>query len=184
MTMSRFAVLLSCSLLAVANTSPSSQYPTVSVSWSVVNEDAAWGARGWFDVATLTMIADPYADITPSSDLSLRNSPRMWLAGGGYIGQKGNSIVSTMIAYVDMWFSYDGSMWYQVSVIQDSHAGLTRRCSGSQRSTAQVHFSAWFRKLEEVPFVLRLSKLRLSATKLNSLCQPQTAPGFMAMNMS
>lgn len=30
------------------------------------------------------------------------------------MGQNGNSIVSKMIGYVDMWFSSDGATWYQV----------------------------------------------------------------------
>lgn len=83
----------------------------------MVTEDATWGARGWFDVTTLTKVSDPYSDVTNSSSLRTMtgNSPRMWLAGGGYMGQKGNSIVSSMIGYVDMWFSADGLNWYQVS---------------------------------------------------------------------
>lgn len=91
-------------------------YPSRIVSWSVVTESAAWGARGWSDVATLTKVFNPYSDVTASSDARTISGqgPRMWLAGGGYMGQKDNSIVSKMIGYVDMWFSSDGATWYQV----------------------------------------------------------------------
>ncbi|CAM9703015.1 unnamed protein product [Hapterophycus canaliculatus] len=44
----------------------------------------------------------------------------MWLAGGGYMGQNGNSIVSSMIGYVDMWFSTDGLTWHQVNYEEGS----------------------------------------------------------------
>lgn len=86
------------------------------MAWSVVTESADWGARGWFDVATLSKVSDPYSDVTPSSQFRTftGNGPRMWLAGGGYMGQNGNSIVSSMIGYVDMWFSTDGFTWHQV----------------------------------------------------------------------
>ena len=42
------------------------------------------------------------------------NGPRMWLAGGGYMGQNRNNIVYSMIGYVDMWFSSDGLTWHKV----------------------------------------------------------------------
>lgn len=82
----------------------------------MVTESAAWEARGWSDVATLTEVSDPYSDVTPPSENRTisGNGPRMWLAGGGYMGQRGNSIVSKMIGYVDMWFSSDGATWHQV----------------------------------------------------------------------
>lgn len=91
-----------------------------AASWSVVTENADWGARGWFDVATLTTLSDSYSDVTPSSSerTITGNGPRMWLAGGGYMGQNGNSIVSSMIGYVDMWFSSDGLTWHHVSYIE------------------------------------------------------------------
>ncbi|CAM9139251.1 unnamed protein product [Ectocarpus fasciculatus] len=92
------------------------------VAWSVVTESADWGARGWFDVATLSKVSDPYSDVTPSSQFRTftGNGPRMWLAGGGYMGQNGNSIVSSMIGYVDMWFSTDGLTWHQVNYEEGS----------------------------------------------------------------
>lgn len=91
--------------------------PAFAVSWSTVTENAGWDARGFFDVTTLTSVDDPYSDVTPSlpSRTLTGNGPRMWLAGGGYMGQNGNSIVSSMIGYVDMWFSSDGSTWHHVS---------------------------------------------------------------------
>lgn len=109
-----FTVWLKCITTLTSSTERHVTHPSAA-TWSVVTEDAGWGARGWFDVASLTKLSDPYSDVTPS--LSSRtiagNGPRMWLTGGGYMGQNGNSIVSTMIGYVDMWFSSDGSTWHQ-----------------------------------------------------------------------
>ena len=96
----------------------------LAVSWSIVNENADWDARGFFDVTTLTSVDDPYSDVTPStsSRTLTGNGPRMWLAGGGYMGQNGNSIVTSMIGYVDMWFSSDGSTWHHVSPCYGIHS--------------------------------------------------------------
>lgn len=92
-----------------------------AVSWSVVTEEAAWGPRGWFDVVSLSGLSDPYADVAAHSDSRHLGggSPRLWLAGGGYMGQKGNSIVDKMVGYVDTWFSADGSNWYQVGGVRE-----------------------------------------------------------------
>ena len=85
-----------------------------------MRESADWGARGWFDVVALSSVSNPYSDVTPSSPnrIFTGNGPRMWLAGGGYMGQNGNSIVSSMIGYVDMWFSTDGFTWHHVRRIE------------------------------------------------------------------
>lgn len=76
---------------------------------------------------TLTKVSDPYSDVTPSSPYRTvaGNGPRMWLAGGGYMGQNGNSIVSSMIGYVDMWFSTDGLSWHQVGYLGDDRKKTT-----------------------------------------------------------
>ncbi|KAH8045003.1 hypothetical protein JL720_16877 [Aureococcus anophagefferens] len=41
-------------------------------------------------------------------------APRIWLAGGGYVGKKGNSVVEFVDAYYDLWWSRDGATWTQV----------------------------------------------------------------------
>ncbi len=40
---------------------------------------------------------------------------RIFIAGGGYMGKKGNSEVSVLEGYLDMWWSYDGSHWERVN---------------------------------------------------------------------
>ncbi|CAM9754300.1 unnamed protein product [Ascophyllum nodosum] len=96
------------------------------VTWSVVTEGAAWGPRGWFDVSTLTNVSDPYSDVTTSSSSRTMtgNGPRMWLAGGGYMGQNRNNIVYSMIGYVDMWFSSDGLTWHKVNYEEGEGSNL------------------------------------------------------------
>lgn len=95
-----------------------------------MTESANWGPRGWFDVATLTKLSEPFLDVTPSSPnrTLTGNGPRMWLAGGGYMGQNGNSIVSSMIGYVDMWFSTDGLTWHQVRYANTFEAHRRGEC--------------------------------------------------------
>merc|ERR1719231_61062 len=47
-------------------------------------------------------------------DSGARLEPRIWMAGGGYVGKQGNSIVKFVDGYYDMWWSRDGLVWTQV----------------------------------------------------------------------
>lgn len=114
-------------------------------SWSVVTEEAAWEPRGWFGVATLTNASDPYADVAPYSDarVAAGAGPRMWLAGGGYMGRKGNSIVHGMVGYVDMWFSTDGLTWHQASSQRRNTALELVEAAGGSRGRGIPANAAW-----------------------------------------
>ena len=45
-------------------------------------------------------------------------NPRIWLAGGGYMGRKANQVVRDMEAYIDLWSSRDGVTWTPVSYVE------------------------------------------------------------------
>jgi hypothetical protein len=63
-------------------------------------------------VGGLSRIND-YFNLT---DEELKNSwPRIYIAGGGYTGTKGNNVVTTLEGYLDLWSSQDGSKWIQVN---------------------------------------------------------------------
>ncbi|CAM9484098.1 unnamed protein product, partial [Discosporangium mesarthrocarpum] len=94
--------------------------------WELVTESAQWEARGWFDVVTLANLSDPFSDVAATMETRevTGNGPRMWLAGGGFMGQDGNSIVTSMIGFVDMWWSSNGSTWFQVNYQEGAGSNL------------------------------------------------------------
>ncbi|KAH8078207.1 hypothetical protein JL720_9887 [Aureococcus anophagefferens] len=68
---------------------------------------------------TWTDLTDVYADVSLAARQPNQNepaAPRIWLAGGGYAGKKGNSVVEFVDAYYDLWWSRDGATWTQEQV--------------------------------------------------------------------
>lgn len=49
-------------------------------------------------------------------------NPRIWLAGGGYMGKKSNNHVRTMEAYTDLWYTRDGVIWTPVAYVEGETA--------------------------------------------------------------
>lgn len=88
-------------------------------NWTRVVEAAPWAARAWHSLVTWTDLTDVYTDVSlaatqPDFAGEAREDPRIWLAGGGYVGRKGNSIVKFVDGYYDLWWSRDGETWTQV----------------------------------------------------------------------
>lgn len=54
---------------------------------------------------------------TDMEDSTVELAPRMWLSGGAYFGSSGASEVLSdgLMGYMDLWWSRDGSHWYQVN---------------------------------------------------------------------
>ena len=64
-----------------------------------------WAARAWHSLITWTDLTDVYADVSLAARQPNQNepaAPRIWLAGGGYVGKKGNSVVEFVDAYYDL----------------------------------------------------------------------------------
>lgn len=86
-------------------------------NWTRVVRAAPWAARAWHSLITWTDLTDVYADVSLAARQPNQNepaAPRIWLAGGGYVGKKGNSVVEFVDAYYDLWWSRDGATWTQV----------------------------------------------------------------------
>lgn len=83
------------------------------VTWDRVVEAAPWEARAWHSLVAWTDLLDPYRDVALSAGDS---APRLWLAGGGYVGEHENNVVRFVDAYYDLWWTRDGSEWTRVSM--------------------------------------------------------------------
>lgn len=75
------------------------------MNWTVATYAAPWKPRAFHDVVVWHDPVNMTQDVTRSGR---RSAPRIWLAGGGYMGMKDNNIVYIMKGYVDLWWSRDG----------------------------------------------------------------------------
>jgi hypothetical protein len=46
------------------------------------------------------------------------------MMGGGYFGTKGNNVVSSLEAYLDTWWTVDGSSWNRIDYMEGSGSAL------------------------------------------------------------
>ena len=77
-------------------------------------------------------------------------NPRIWVAGGGYMGVKGNNNVKTMEAYVDLWWSRDGVEWTPVSYTEGKERSLYSTSETYYIASQKRYIGKWGLKL--VPF--------------------------------
>lgn len=93
------------------------------VAWNLVlpsegRNTMPFVGRGWHACTTWHNEADRRLGVkllSRKEEMVDDRGPKMFLSGGGYMGTKGNSVVSTLEGYLDMWWSYDGSNWVQVN---------------------------------------------------------------------
>lgn len=81
--------------------------------------------RGWHSCITWHDPKDKFRKVGGLSNIHFnlnltdeelkKTWPRIYLAGGGYTGTKGNNVVSTLEGYLDLWSSQDGSKWIKVN---------------------------------------------------------------------
>ena len=95
-------------------------YTTDGTNWTCATKHAAFSARAWFGLTTWHKVNDTLRDVSAAAineeeRIGVPYNPRMWIAGGGYMGTKGNNVVKEMEAYIDVWWSRDGEHWYPVS---------------------------------------------------------------------
>jgi len=50
--------------------------------------------------------------------------PRIYIMGGGYFGTKKNNFVRSLEAYLDTWWTIDGSIWHRVDYMEGSGPSL------------------------------------------------------------
>ncbi len=90
--------------------------------------------------------------------------PKIFLSGGGYMGTKGNNAVETLEGYVDMYWSYDGSLWHKVNYEEGSArmdnlystndwASISSTSSGSAAGGKYtgIHRGKWGHTMESLP---------------------------------
>lgn len=95
-----------------------------------------WGARAWHGCATFhdkdhrhidVSIAAQETYLIDEGDGDLLMHPRIFVLGGGYIGQKQNNVVRKMEGYSDLWWTRNGQDWTKVSC-ERSERTLTEEC--------------------------------------------------------
>jgi len=100
------------------------------IYWSRINpangaSSMPFVGRGWHSCTTWHDNLDKYIrvgalsyahDSSNLTDEELKNAwPRIYLAGGGYTGTKGNNVVTFLEGYLDLWYTQDGAEWTQVN---------------------------------------------------------------------
>ena len=92
-----------------------------------------WAARAWHGCATFHQPNDRSVDINQAAVWEYEKDkgdgdeimhPKMFIIGGGYIGTKRNHVIRKMEAYVDCWWSRDGTNWVQVNMKDSEGAAL------------------------------------------------------------
>lgn len=72
-------------------------------NWTMITASANFGGLAWFGMAVW--------DVQQTSS----SIPRMWIVGGGYIGDFGNKRVSSIVASVAVYWSSTGKDWTMVN---------------------------------------------------------------------
>lgn len=96
-------------------------------NWTRVIEFAPWAARAWHSLVAWSEPSDVYSDVAFNARIEDKKyqhdgrlAPRMWLAGGGYVGKQGIAVTKMVDAYYDVWWSRDGRDWAQVGMFEGS----------------------------------------------------------------
>lgn len=78
---------------------------------------------------------------------------KLFLAGGGYLGSKGNHEVYTLEGYVDMYWSYDGSTWHKTNYQEGKKESLysTNEWTSTFIGGKYVHRGKWGLTMESLP---------------------------------
>jgi hypothetical protein len=69
------------------------------LNWTMVTSSASFGGLAWFGMAVW--------DVKQTAT----SIPRMWIVGGGYVGDAGNKRVNTISASVSVYWSTMGADW-------------------------------------------------------------------------
>ena len=93
-----------------------------------------WVGRAWHGCNTWHHPNDRSIGVGHKSvhEDGLVSYPRIYIAGGGYMGTKGNNVVRRLEGYVDVWWSHDGSNWYRTNYMEGSKSNLYSTSDWSQ----------------------------------------------------
>ena len=106
--------------------------------------------RGWHSCTTWYDINDRSRGVkalrsTKQSEEEEQTWPKLYISGGGYMGIKGNSDVRILEGYVDLWWSYNGSMWFKVNHEQGEKRSLysTNEWTSTDEGDPYHHRGKW-----------------------------------------
>jgi hypothetical protein len=101
-------------------------------NWTMIASSAEVGEVAWMGLS----VWEP--------DSTRSNSPRMWLVGGGYIGDNGNRRVTQMRASVSVYWSQTGEKWTQVNFVSGGGKSTLRRYSSSEWTRTTIDGTLYF----------------------------------------
>jgi len=76
--------------------------------------------------------------------------PRIYIAGGAYMGTHENNVVRELEGYVDVWWSYNGSKWNRINHVEGSKASLysTNEWTRTWVENKYLHLGKWGHTME------------------------------------
>ncbi|KAL9184445.1 hypothetical protein ACHAXT_002531 [Thalassiosira profunda] len=107
-------------------------------------EEMPWDARAFHACGTLTW---PSLDEHSNQTLS-----RVYMTGGGYVGKRGNNVVTSLEAYTDTWYSADGAEWkrinYEEGSVHEDNLYSTSEWSETVIEERKIYRGKWGHSLE------------------------------------
>jgi len=101
-------------------------------NWTMIASSTEFGELAWMGLS----VWEP--------DSTLVNSPRLWLVGGGYIGDNGNKRVSKMRASVSVYWSQTGEKWTRVNFVSGGGKSPLQRYSSNEWTKVTIDRTLYF----------------------------------------
>ena len=100
-------------------------------NWTMISSMTQFGENAWMTLS----IWDPDSTAT---------KPRIWMIGGGYIGDNKNKRVTIMIASVSVYWSRDAITWTQVNFVSGGGKSTLQRYSSSEWAKTTIDNDLYF----------------------------------------
>ena len=102
-------------------------------NWTLLSSYTSFGELAWMGLAVWESIL--------TEDTS---TPRLWIIGGGYIGDNKNRRVTSMIASTNVYWSRDGIQWNLVNYVSGGGKSQLPRYSSNEWAKTSIDGSTRF----------------------------------------
>jgi hypothetical protein len=106
------------------------------LNWTLLSSQTAFGELAWMGSA----VWEPSGD----GSTSTVENPRIWIVGGGYIGDYFNKRVSSMIGSVNVFWSKDGIEWNLVNFVSGGGKSEIERYSSNEWTKTTIDGDLYF----------------------------------------
>lgn len=101
-------------------------------NWTLISELTEFGENAWMGLSVWE----------PNDDLS--TIPRLWMVGGGFIGDYGNKRVAKMIASTSVYWSRNAKDWTQVNFVSGGGKSSLARYSSSEWAETLIDSNLYY----------------------------------------